>query len=327
MQRPIIIFTFVLGAFIQTAAIADQKSLLYGEGTSGSQETVQYHELTQAMQQYRISHENQLKIHQEIRLAAQNGIPVDSLVNKVFEGMAKNVDEDRITGAIAQVRMRYENAYRYSQGMAWLDQPAKAEIAQLLSDAQVAGLTDADTAKIMDRLRLRTRDREHDECQELSLQVMATTRTLARHRVHSSTLTELVAGALDADYSPRDMQLLRQSFRKEVRYNHEADIAGGYARAIQNGATASNIATGYANRNRHSYSHGTDGSGSGNQGSGQGNGNSGSGGGHSENSSGGQGGVSGSSGNSGGGSGNGNAGNGNSAGGGGGGSQGRGRGR
>ena len=67
--------------------------------------------MTRAMLEYLFSNENILRA-QEIIVKAQNeGLPVEPIINKSYEGMAKRIQQDNIIMAMEKVASRYAFAY------------------------------------------------------------------------------------------------------------------------------------------------------------------------------------------------------------------------
>jgi hypothetical protein len=176
--------TYVIAGAILLASVhvyaADQP---YNENTqlqSQEQARVEYQAqidpegtpaLLQAMQQHRFQHENQLHINTMIREAQQKGLPTEPLMNKVHEGIAKNVPEEKIVQAVERVQNRNENAYRQA-GALTSDKQHARQLGQVIAEAYTAGLMEKDAAQIMTQLQTRTRTMNQQEAQELRIQTI-----------------------------------------------------------------------------------------------------------------------------------------------------------
>ena len=61
--------------------------------------------LVEAMQREQFRHTNMVRVQKIIEEAQEAGLPTKPLTDKVYEGIAKNVDEERIVQAVSRVRL------------------------------------------------------------------------------------------------------------------------------------------------------------------------------------------------------------------------------
>ena len=108
--------------------------------------------LLQAMQQYRFQYENQVRIQNMIQEAIQQGLPTEPLMNKVHEGIAKKVPEEKIVQAVKRVQNRYENAYHQASTLT-RDKQQAHQLGQVIAEANTAGLMEQDCTPLMTQLQ------------------------------------------------------------------------------------------------------------------------------------------------------------------------------
>ena len=261
--------------------------------------------LLKAVQRQRFTHANQVQVQKVIRDAEQEGIPTEPLVDKVYEGIAKDVDEERIVQAMTRVRNRYSHAYRQARQLAD-DANDTQVLGKVVAEAYTAGLKQQDCDKIVEELQTRLRTMTRQEARVMALETMVTARLMARRGVDSVTVTEVMVNALEQSYDDADMQQIQQAFMGRARNSSAQGIANQLGEHIGSGGTAQD----FGKSSGFGQSHG-DGAGSGGQAggaggssggsSGNGAGNSGSSGGSGSDSSGSGGNSGGSGGSSGGG--------------------------
>lgn len=258
----------------------------------------------QAMQRYQFRHENTLRVRNMIQEAQQQGVPTVPITDKVFEGIAKKINEDNIVQAVGRVLARYENAYRRASTLITDKQQAR-QLGQTIAETYTAGMKEEDCARVMTRLQTRLRTINRQEAKELTIQTMVTARIMARRGVESTTISDVLESALQHSYQAREMHTLRNSFVKQARYASPKDVANSFVVDISNGVTASGLGSQSRNSGG-SQTHsefgdssgpsGSNGSSGGSSGSSGSSGSGGSGGSSGSSGSGGSGGSSGSSG-------------------------------
>jgi len=274
-------------------------------------------DLSALLESRNFSREHTERIMEQVRLARKNGLPLAPMIDKVHEGLAKQVDAPRIVQAVEQVAERY--AYAWARAYALVAEPQEAgRAAALMAEAMTAGLVREHAGMIADKLQQREFSQTFER-DRLVQETMETARDMARYGVSSSMVTRVVADALSHSYTAKEMATMRQSFADKARFGTPESIALGFAHDIGAGQGASSLGTGGRGGGTTTGSSGgssgssSSGSGSSGGGSGSSGGGSGGSGGSGSGSSGGSG--SGSSGGSGGGSGSSGGGSGGGAGG------------
>ena len=258
--------------------------------------------MTRAMLENKFTIDNTLEAQHIIMNALNEGLPLEPLKNKVFEGMTKNVKPDRIVRAMEMVLSRYTFAY----GQAAVLTKEKTQIGRLgntLSAALAAGLKNQDAAQICSMIQNKAQTMNSTAHNSLAVETLKTARDMARLSVASQAVADVLIQALQKDYRAEEMKSMRASFMSRSRSGSPQDLAKSFSKAIQQGKSIEGPA-GMEHSGDLGGSGGSSGSGgSGGSGSGGGSGGSGGGSGGSGGGSGGSGGGSGGSGGSGGGSG------------------------
>lgn len=218
--------------------------------------------LTQ-MVQNRFEKKSRIRAQQVVMDAAKAGLPIEPVMSKAMEGMAKQAKEQQVIAAMEIVRSRYAHANRMAKSLAD-DKHSIDTMTRTIADSMAAGMKAEDMESVMAQLQVQTRNRQQTrnktEDDKLAVQTMQTVRTMARLRVRSSDVSDTVCQALQNQYTHQEMEQLRHQMTKQAHQASPQQIASRHAGAIGKGGNA-----------------GSGGSGSGPGGSGSGSGGSGSG--------------------------------------------------
>jgi hypothetical protein len=253
--------------------------------------------LTRAMLQNRFDGQQIQHAHTLMIDAKNSDMPVQPLVNKAFEGMAKGVNPALILGAMETVQSRNAFAYQRAARLS-RNKSQTANLGKSLSSGLAAGLSKQDADKITHMIQQRSRSMKSDRAHSLALECFNTARDVSRLGVSSQTVTGMVVNALNQGFNDQDMRAMRSAYMTDARQSDPRGLARSYSAAIQEGKGFQEGPGGGAGGGMGSGGPGPGASGSG--GSGSGPGGSGSGGGGSGGPGGGSGGSGGGSGGSGG---------------------------
>lgn len=244
--------------------------------------------MTRMMIQNRFQHRNTLRAQQIAIDAIENGLPAEPVMNKAFEGMAKNVPEDRVVQAMEKTRDRY--SYAYSHANQFTQNRGKTnDIGNALAQGVAAGMAKGDVDRTMEELRQRTRQMTRSRTEELAKESCLALRTMARRGVPSEIAADVVSMALQEKYTAQEIKQMHHLFMTRSMSADPTKLAQHYAYAIEQGVRAGNLSSSQmgetAQTGKNSDTNGSDSSGGGSGGdsgggSGSGSG-SGSGGGHS----------------------------------------------
>ena len=107
--------------------------------------------------------EQQVQVAHALMIEAKNSdMPVQPLMNKAFEGMAKGVDPSLILGAIQTVQSRNEFAYQLAARLTQ-NKTQTANLGQSLSSGLAAGLSKNDADKITEMINQRAQSMKSDK--------------------------------------------------------------------------------------------------------------------------------------------------------------------
>ncbi|MBT4287126.1 MAG: hypothetical protein HOD92_07280 [Deltaproteobacteria bacterium] len=168
-------------------------------------------EVTKAMIQNRFQERHILQSQQMVKLAASSGIPIEPVVQKIKEGIAKGINDARLVKALKSVNNRYSFAYRQARSVE--NEESKIQkLAERTADCLSAGMEEPQMLQIMKRLRQRIQLKENPD-EELAIQTMTTTRLMARSRINSETITDAINQALKEKHSSSKMMQMRLALK------------------------------------------------------------------------------------------------------------------
>jgi hypothetical protein len=262
--------------------------------------------MTRSMLENEFTMDNTIKAQQIITSAHSQGLPIEPLENKAFEGMTKNVKADRIIRAMQTVLSRYAFAYERAAVLS-KHKEQLSRLGNTLAAGLAAGLNNQDAAQICSMVQSRAQKMNSIERNHLALETLKTARDMARLSVASRAVADVLIQALQKGYSAEEMKSMRTSFMSHSRSTSPQNLAESYSRAIQHGKSTHGLESpggkGHSGASGGSGDLGGSGGSGGSGGGGDSGGSGGSGGGSGGGGSGGSGGGSGGSGGGSGGSG------------------------
>jgi hypothetical protein len=176
-----------------------------------------------------------LKAQRMIMDAKKEGLPVEPLMEKAYEGMTKRVQAGKILQAMEKVRTRYRNAHRHADGLTE-EKGERNRIRKMIAQCLAAGLNDKEVETIAYKLQESAQDMTKAEARELAGECFMAARDITRLGATSMASTDVVWKALDHRYDAKDMKVMRDSFITHMRYTSSAtDLAGSYASSISRG--------------------------------------------------------------------------------------------
>ena len=243
MKKVIIIFCLLLFfASIASADVVDEglSAETAGQLKTGTRQMIHLGmkrddalRLTRAMVQNHFSVEQAMKAQQIVMKAQHKALPVEPIVSKAFEGMAKKVKADRIVQAMEKVQARF--AFAYGQAARLSTQKAQVDrLGNILAAALAAGLNTQDAEKIC-RMIQKTNNLPRAQQHNLAVEALTTSREMARLGVTSKAVTGVVTEALHRGFSATELKSMRQSFMSRSRSVSPNDLARGYLDAVSHG--------------------------------------------------------------------------------------------
>jgi hypothetical protein len=190
--------------------------------------------LTRAMLQNKFD-EQQIQVAHALMIEAKNSdMPVQALMNKAFEGMAKGVEPSLIVGAMGKVQLRNSLAYRYAAQLSG-NKSQIANLGRALSAALAAGFSKEDADKLTQMNQQRAKSMSSDKAYSLALECFKTARDVSRLGVSSPAVTNMLAAALSKGFNHQDMRAMRNAFMTQAQQSQPQNLAHRYAAAIQEG--------------------------------------------------------------------------------------------
>jgi hypothetical protein len=221
----------------------------------------------------------QISAAHRVLLKAQNqGLPPAPIIDKALEGMAKNVQADRIVRAMDAVRARYDFSLHEARKLT-ARKSQQIKMGHVIAAGLSAGLTPQSVESITAGLQERSRTMNSDQQDMLAIETFKTARDMARLGVSPSQAAALIGQALQHQFGAAQMQNMRAAFRNDSRTTAPRSLALSYGRSIEQGKSFEGPEGGQVGGSRGSGSSGGAGSGSGGPGGRGGSGGSGPGGG------------------------------------------------
>jgi len=196
--------------------------------------------MTRLMLENRFSEEHALRAQQIIMNAHQQGLPVEPIMGKAHEGMAKQIQAKNIVRAMEQVRSRY--AFAHEQARALTHERSEIRtMGNTIAKGLAAGMNQEDIRGITISLQERARQMTRAQTMELAQESFKATRDMARLGLSSKDTTDLVCLALQNSYTARKMENMRNSFMTQSRSSHPTHLANSYFNAIKGGKSADSL--------------------------------------------------------------------------------------
>jgi hypothetical protein len=227
--------------------------------------------MTHLMIQNSYKDQNTLRAEKILIDTVKEGLPYKPVINKAYEGIAKNVQEDRVVEAMEKTRARYSVAYRYARSIT--QNPVRVnDIGKTIAESLTAGINNKDAHQIMESLKNSTRQMTRNNTEEFAEEIFLSLRDIARRSVSSKIATDVVSKAMEQQYSVQELKQMRYSFISHSMNVDPVKLAIQYGYDIEHGVRAKGLNNSQMGESSHS------GKGSGHSGSG-GNGGAGGGGG------------------------------------------------
>ena len=191
-------------------------------------------DVTRAMLQYGFTARQTLSAHAVLMNTHQQGLPLEPIISKAFEGMSKHVPADSIVNAMQKVQSRQAYANLKAQNFA----SRKAQVnlmGHIIAAGLAAGMEPSGLEVIAHELQARSQPMAPDQKTALALETFKAARDMARLGVSSSQIASVVAAALQHEFTAEQMHAMRTAFIKDSRTTAPQSAAAGYAKAIEQG--------------------------------------------------------------------------------------------
>lgn len=206
--------------------------------------------LTRLMIKEQFTQEYILRTHQILMNAKHEGLPPEPVMNKVYEGIAKQVQAENIVHAMQRIRSRYAFANEQAREMTQ-EKNQVSVLRDMISDSSAAGISNEDIGHIKFEFQKRAKQMERVQAEELAMESFKTARFMARVGVASEDAKEVLCQALKHRYTPLDMITLRNRFMTQYGNSDPESLAREYNRQIRRGTDAETLNTGVKNQFGH----------------------------------------------------------------------------
>jgi len=196
--------------------------------------------MTRLMIQNNYKNQNILQAQRILIDTVQGGLPDKPVMNKAYEGIAKNVQEDRVVEAMEKTHERYSVAYRYARSIT--PNPVRInDIGKIIAESFTAGINNKDAYKIIESLKNSTQQMTNNNTVAFAEEIFLSLRDMARRSVLSSIATDVVSKALKHQYSLEEIKQMRHSFVSRSMNIDPTVLAIQYGHDIEHGVRAKEL--------------------------------------------------------------------------------------
>ena len=196
--------------------------------------------MTQAMIRNRFRDQYTVRAQQLAIEAKKGNLPVEPVMNKAFEGIAKKAPDEAVVRAMETVLSRY--AYAYAHALRYTQQNTyQRKIGNAIAEATTAGLANGNVNQLMTQLQLsrqqRDRYRDKTDSDEFALESFQMARDMMRLGVPTDETEAVISQAIrQTGFTFQNMQQMRHRFREQASLVDPEQLALEYSRAIREGA-------------------------------------------------------------------------------------------
>lgn len=200
--------------------------------------------MIRVMSQNNFRHRHMITALKVVTDTGEEGLPVAPVMNKAYEGIAKNAPAEIVVKAMEKTRQQY--AYAYGQAKQVTDDKQQVQhIGKAIVDGLKAGLNKDGANQIMANVRQQTRQMKRKQAGELAEESFLAARTMARFGVSSTSVTDITCQALQNKYSAKNMRQLQNRFKVQAMNTPPAIVAEQYIYSIHNGIMAEQLRSNY----------------------------------------------------------------------------------
>lgn len=167
-------------------------------------------EMTRRMIENNFRHEQVMKAHSVLMNAHKQDLPIEPMMNKAHEGMAKQVQDSAVVEAMAQVQSRYAFSSMLAKAIT-KDKARMTQFGKIIVDSLSAGMHSEDAERIMQALHERARHMNQIHMEELATQTFMTARMMARLGHSSMSIADSLCQGLQDGYGAKEMHDMRNS--------------------------------------------------------------------------------------------------------------------
>jgi len=225
-------------------------------------------QLTRAMLQHHFQEKYAIQAQNMLTETMHSGLPVAPMMNKAFEGMAKNKPDTTIVQAMKKTQSRYAYAYRKAEQIS-TGSKSRNNIANTIAQGLGAGLQNQDIDRIMTQMQVRSRSMTQHKAEDLCLQTFMAARVMARLGVDPDKVSNMLSLALQNQFTAKQMQQVRMNFKNRSHQTAPNQLANQFSQQLGPGGKSGNSnasdenGAGQSGSGQGSASGGNDGDGSG----------------------------------------------------------------
>ncbi|MCU0592913.1 MAG: hypothetical protein MUC57_15750 [Desulfobacterales bacterium] len=230
LVSPVIADTVDQGLAQLSAAVKDHAREMIQKGMAG-EDAVQF---IQALNANRFQEDQILKAQAIVLEAQGRGLPAKPIINKAFEGMAKQVPPERTLQAMGAVSSRYAFAFEQARAITQNAEPI-GRLGNMLAESLAAGLTEQDASRIINQLQAQSPKLNQSQLDELAAACLAMARDMSRLGVASALSSQVISNALANGLSVASIAGMHQSVLAQSQTHSAQSVAQGMAHGMQQG--------------------------------------------------------------------------------------------
>jgi hypothetical protein len=212
------------------APIKDRTRTMIQKGIS-SDEAIQF---VHAMNANSFQKEQILEAQGIVLEAQSRGLPTKPVINKAFEGIAKQVAPERTLQAMEAVSSRYAFAFDQARSITQ-DSEQIGRLGNILAESLAAGLKEQDALQIISQLKDQSPKLNEKQIDELAAACLAMARDMSRLGVSSNLSSEVISSALSNGLNAASITGMHQSMLAQSQTHSAQSVAQGLAHGMQQG--------------------------------------------------------------------------------------------
>jgi hypothetical protein len=197
--------------------------------------------ITKRMLSNNFKQEQILAAYNVLKAAKEQNLSEDPVIDKLNEGIAKDVQPDSIILAMEKVRVRYETA-RGSAKILSADENHIQAMTEEIAECMAAGIDASHISKVAAMLKEKAETTSKRGAEALNKRSIRAMKTMGRSGVESLYVLGVVESAFENGFDANGMQGLENSFILNAQWTSSvSDLAKAYEVAIEEGATFEDV--------------------------------------------------------------------------------------
>ena len=196
--------------------------------------------LTAKMEENRFNERLTIRALEIVINARQEKLPVEPILSKAREGIAKRIPAQTTVQAMATVHSRYALAFQNARSIV-TDEKQQQTLGRTIAEGLTAGMQQRDMVRMTEMLLQQSRQLGKEQRNELAVQSFQTVRDMARLGVSSPAVGNVICQALQHQFSAQEMTQMRNAFVADAKYGKTENIAQQYGAQIGSGARAGGL--------------------------------------------------------------------------------------